>query len=139
MNLHVKIATVYHCAVIGNLYHVPAWNCLNQEYLKMLLQMDLEDDICEKCIAFDPLLKFWYDNFWVQEIPIGRTNASKVFRSGKQSVGPNKEEVKAIVHKTKALNPNIMRLYSLCVIDSYESMALNHYYDAYVSKLCMQT
>ena len=38
-----------------------------------LLEMDIVDDVNEKSIAFDPMLEFWYDKRWVQQIPIPRT------------------------------------------------------------------
>ena len=61
--------------------------------MNKLLEMNLKDDVTEKCIAFDPLLKFWYDDFWVQKIPIGRTNTTNSRRVGQKSIGLTMEDV----------------------------------------------
>ena len=39
-----------------------------------LLEIDIADDVNEKSISFDPMLEFWYDKRWVQQIQIPRTS-----------------------------------------------------------------
>eukprot|EP00794_Sanderia_malayensis_P019056 gene19056-20970_t len=76
----------------NNLFYVPAWKYLTPCYLRRLLEMDVKDDENEKCISFDQLLKFWYNDRWVSTIPIGRTNMARVCRSAKKSIGLNANE-----------------------------------------------
>lgn len=83
-----------HFFAIGNLYQVPVWNCLNQKYLRMLLEMKMKDDISERCVAFSPMLKFWYDRAWVSRIPIGQTN---YFEIRIQPGNPSKEEICKVI------------------------------------------
>ena len=99
-HLSIPLLTCIFLLATGNLYLVPAWNCLNQKYLRMLLEMKMEDDISERCVAFSPMLKFWYDSAWVPHIPIGKTND---FVTRRQP-GSLSQEVCNVVTKKLLLN-----------------------------------
>ncbi len=77
----------------SNLYHVPVWKYCTPSYLKRLLKLDIKDDENERCISFDQLLKFWYNDFWVATVPIGLTNVNNVNRCKRKSIGLNADDV----------------------------------------------
>ena len=58
----------------GNLHYVSITKYLPVKYLRRILELTYTGDQIEFCLPFDPILRFWYDESWVETISLRKVN-----------------------------------------------------------------